>query len=517
MIAAAARPAADDAAALVQIRTESAGPVLLKATAPTASGAVRPAAQVGLAACELCTTVVNASCASRTHLPQYLIPGTMHAFEPRGAVSVRDRYQVGREIGRGAYGTVLAGRCLQSGRPVALKRVRLLLAAREHLHEEVAILREVRSPHVVALLNYIEEGVSMGCLVMELLPGGDLYSQVLARYGWAEPNDAQHDAGPAGYSERDVREILRMALSGLAAIHDHNVVHRDLKPENVLLLDRRGGLLDLRIADFGVARRLGPSRTVMTQAGTRGYMAPEVLSGEAHGQPVDIWSLGVILFTLLCGRLPFNHEDEAREEAAVRFGRWSFADPNWDEVSVEAKGVVRQFLSQDSHARPRAHEALDLPWLRPDTDATLAQASARWAASRPAARPAGHMARNASLPGSASLLQLRALEQRKHARVHEREDDVPPPVAGSLQQLQALEQERNPRLQVETPMSPCEDSGMAFALPAASAQVRRTPMSASPKVREHGKVSRSVSAANVHTETRVEATPTTGDAMARRV
>lgn len=150
-----------------------------------------------------------------------------------------------------------------------------------------------------------------------------------------------------GYSEDDVRQILRMALSGLAAIHDLHVVHRDLKPENVLLLDRRGGLLDLRIADFGLARRLGPLDAPLTAAaGTRGYMAPEVLSTLPYGFSADIWSVGVILYTLLCGLLPFWHEDQAVEEQCIREGLWSFADRNWDEVSIEAKDAVRQLLRQ---------------------------------------------------------------------------------------------------------------------------------------------------------------------------
>ena len=136
-------------------------------------------------------------------------------------------------------------------------------------------------------------------------------------------------------------------------IHDHHVIHRDLKPENVLLLDRRGGLLDLRIADFGEARRLRPGEKVNGRAGTRGYMAPEVLAEWEYAHAADVWSLGVILFTLLCGSLPFNHESEADEEAAVRAGHWSFADRNWEEVSDEAKEVVCQLLRQAPHQRPK--------------------------------------------------------------------------------------------------------------------------------------------------------------------
>ena len=84
---------------------------------------------------------------------------------------------------------------------------------------------------------------------------------------------------------------------------------RDHQPENVLLLDRRGGLLDLRIADFGAAVEVGPSGTVSTPAGTPGYMAPENLMELPYGAAADMWSLGVLLFTLLSGTSPFEAAD----------------------------------------------------------------------------------------------------------------------------------------------------------------------------------------------------------------
>ena len=205
---------------IVQVRLEdSTRSVLIDASPEDMTPANRL-----MAARELSTAIVNAFCAARADLPLYLCPGVMHAFEPRGLVTLRDRYSIGKEIGHGSFGKVYRGRCLQSGRTVAIKRVSLL-RVREQVQEEVAILREVRCPHVVSLLNYVEDAFSYGCLVMELLPGGDLYTQVLERYY------DQQRPGVDGYSERDVRDILRMALSGLAAIHDHNVVHRDLKPE----------------------------------------------------------------------------------------------------------------------------------------------------------------------------------------------------------------------------------------------------------------------------------------------
>lgn len=192
-------------------------------------------------------------------------------------------------------------------------------------------------------------------------------------------------------------------------------------------------MLDLRIADFGEARRLEPDGAITARAGTRGYMAPEVLAGLPYGLAADVWSLGVILFTLLCGRHPFACDDEADEEAAVRGGHLSFADPNWAEVSEAAKAVVRRFLSQAPQARPKAHEALVLPWVtsNPESDPTgvISAESTPTGVKRD-----GRLERNASLPGSSSLLELRSLGESKHVAPRyrgecDRVPCVPPPCA----------------------------------------------------------------------------------------
>ena len=157
--------------AIVQLRVDSHRFMLLDVVPADSTTDARRKAD------ELATAAVNASCAVRTLLPEYRLAGAVHAFEPVGAVSLRDRYNLGRELGRGTFGTVFHGRCLQSHRAVAVKRVSLLLS-REQVWQEVEILRAVRHPHVVRLLNYLEDGRSLGYLVMELLPGGNLYSQV---------------------------------------------------------------------------------------------------------------------------------------------------------------------------------------------------------------------------------------------------------------------------------------------------------------------------------------------------
>lgn len=167
---------------------------------------------------------------------------------------------------------------------------------------------------------------------------------------------------------------------------------RAAQPENVLLIDRRGGFPDLRIADFGCARRLGPNTTVSSRAGTLGYMAPEVVAAAPHGLPADLWSVGVILYTLLSGHMPFRQANHQLDESAVREGRWSFSHPNWDEVSFEGKDMVRRLLRNTPHARPTAHEALELEWMRSPT-------------------PDGASSPRGSLPGSSSLQHLSDLQQ----------------------------------------------------------------------------------------------------------
>ena len=126
-------------------------------------------------------------------------------------------------------------------------------------------------PTQVRLIGTFADARHTAYLVLELLPGGDLFAQVVARW---QPTDG---APAEGYTEEGVRALLRMALSALAFIHGRRVVHRDIKPENLLLLDRRGGLLDLRLCDFGAAQVL-PLPTGGA-AGGGGYFAPPTSPG----------------------------------------------------------------------------------------------------------------------------------------------------------------------------------------------------------------------------------------------
>ena len=297
------------------------------------------------------TEVVNAKLLLQTGNRAYAAPG-LHVFEPR-AVRFEERYCAGRVIGRGAFSTVHAATCLQSGREVAVKRVaklRLSPAETQRLQSEMEILRRCRHPHVVALLNHFETPATVH-LVMELLPGGDIFEQVIRRFRGEE----------RGYTEGDVAEIVRMALSAVAHLHALSIVHRDIKPENVLLCTG-GRHAELKLADFGCAQMLRPGETCAERVGTPGYMAPELLRGATYAFAVDVWSLGVLVFMLLSGTAPFDFGDPLEEERQVCAGVWSFAHRNWGAVSDAAKGVVSRMLCVEPARRASAAELLKCDW-----------------------------------------------------------------------------------------------------------------------------------------------------------
>ena len=320
------------------------------------------------------TALVNARLRFLTGLPAYdgsTASRTVHSFEPPEYVRFEERYAVSASaalLGEGAFGTVHRARCVQSGVDVAVKRVnrRQLDATQlERLAAEVEILRRARHPHVVGLLNHFESDVWTH-IVMELLPYGDIFDCIVRRFG------TDGSRGNESYTEDDVRSMMRQALEALDHLQRMQVVHRDIKPENVLLTD--AAATTLKLADFGMAVQLTPnSAYCLGRVGTRGYTSPEVLQDRPYSHPADLWSLGALLFALLSGTMPFGACDDPSEEVErVTAGFWTFAHATWDDVSEEAKGVVRTMLSVEPSARASAADLLRSRWL---TRATRREAS----------------------------------------------------------------------------------------------------------------------------------------------
>lgn len=170
------------------------------------------------------------------------------------------------------------------------------------------------------------------------------------------------------FTEKDAAETIRQVLDAVNYLHENNVVHRgmlcfsycfdranactDLKPENLLYLTRDPNS-SLVLADFGIAKMLdSKSEVLTTMAGSFGYAAPEVMLKKGHGKPVDMWSMGVITYTLLCGYSPFRSENLADLIEECKNGRVIFHERYWKEVSPEAKEFIKKLLEPDPNKRP---------------------------------------------------------------------------------------------------------------------------------------------------------------------
>merc|ERR1712141_37229 len=146
-----------------------------------------------------------------------------------------------------------------------------------------------------------------------------------------------------------------------AYMHDQGVVHRDLKPENLLYYSADPDS-KIMISDFGLSK-MEESGVMATACGTPGYVAPEVLAQKPYGKAVDVWSIGVISYILLCGYPPFYDENDANLFAQILKGEFEFDSPYWDDISEEAKDFIRSLMCVNVDHRLTCHTALEHCWI----------------------------------------------------------------------------------------------------------------------------------------------------------
>ncbi|KAF9916368.1 hypothetical protein BX616_003954 [Lobosporangium transversale] len=195
-------------------------------------------------------------------------------------------------------------------------------------------------------------------VVIEYAKGGELFDIVKKKGQFTEP---------------EARLVFQQILQGVKYLHDRGIVHRDLKLENILLMDKE--TLTVKISDFGLSTVTGEQSFLRTVCGTPSYVAPEVLRNEAYGKPVDMWSLGVVLYILLCGFPPFS-DDLAPPALRVQVleNLYTFPMPYWDEITDEAMELVEALLHEDTGKRLTVDAALAHIWMQlKDNEGTISQ------------------------------------------------------------------------------------------------------------------------------------------------
>ena len=182
---------------------------------------------------------------------------------------------------------------------------------------------------------------------MELVTGGELFDRIVEK---------------GSYSERDAAYVIMKITSAVKYLHDRGIVHRDLKPEN-LLYATESLESEIKLADFGLSTLVSEEDMLRTACGTPGYVAPEVLKNKGYTKAVDMWSIGVIMYILLCGFPPFYEENTAQLFEQIMAGRYDFPDPYWTNISPSAKELIQKLLVVDAEGRYTADQVLAHPWI----------------------------------------------------------------------------------------------------------------------------------------------------------
>jgi len=282
-----------------------------------------------------------------------------------------EEYTLGRQLGSGTFGTVYEAFNKKTGDKFAVKRTpkRFQMPGVlekyfvRRIRNEVDICNHLGRSLNVAYLYAAFESEQHIDLVMELCTGGELWDAIRAR--------------GCAYTERDAARLVREVIRTVAQCHAAGVLMRDVKPENFLFASTDSGA-PLKAIDFGISVFCEPGQEIDLRAGTPIYLAPDVLK-QKYSHPADMWSVGIIAYMLLTGRLPFSGEegDEVAELymskhvynnkdvfRAVLYADLDFSSPPWDVISTEARELVQSLLQREPSARPTAEEALASPWLR---------------------------------------------------------------------------------------------------------------------------------------------------------
>ncbi|XP_055392155.1 ribosomal protein S6 kinase alpha-2 isoform X2 [Bubalus kerabau] len=260
-----------------------------------------------------------------------------------------DGYEIKEDIGVGSYS--VCKRCVHKATDTEYA-VKIIDKSKRDPSEEIEILlRYGQHPNIITLKDVYDDGKFV-YLVTELMRGGELLDRILRqRY----------------FSEREASAVLCTITKTMDYLHSQGVVHRDLKPSNILYVDESGNPESIRICDFGFAKQLrAENGLLMTPCYTANFVAPEVLKRQGYDAACDIWSLGILLYTMLAGFTPFaNGPDDTPEDILARIssGKYALSGGNWDSISDAAKDVVSKMLHVDPHQRLTAVQVLKHPWI----------------------------------------------------------------------------------------------------------------------------------------------------------
>ena len=275
-----------------------------------------------------------------------------HIKKAIGYVKFSDLYEMKEVIGKGKFGVVNLGIHRKTGQQVAIKILNKenikTLEDKELVQIEIGILKLCHHPNIVRLLDHLEN-TDYIYIVTEFIEGGTL-GQYFKKKKF-------------NFSERQAMNIMSQLASGVKYLHQYGIVHRDLKPDNIMITQQNEyGVI--KIMDFGLSKIVSPHEKMVDGYGTLSYVAPEVLLRTPYNKEVDIWSMGVILFYMLSGRLPFRGSKEQEVAEKIVYEQLKFDEDDWETRTQKVQDLISCCLEKKAEDRIKINQFLNHPWFK---------------------------------------------------------------------------------------------------------------------------------------------------------
>jgi MAP/microtubule affinity-regulating kinase len=259
-----------------------------------------------------------------------------------------DEYIIGKQIGQGAYAVVRVGLHKPSNRKVAMKiykKYKLMDPNRcKSVKREIKLMEKINNQQIIKLYEVIDTSKYV-ILVMEYVSGGSLHGYLKSHLD-------------RRLTEGDAKRLFKQVVEGIRYCHNRSITHRDIKLENLLLDDEN----NIKIIDFGFSTCFPNDRKVKIFCGTPSYMAPEIVNKTEYcGPPADIWALGVLLFTMLCGSFPYRGSTDT--ELYAKISNAEYKIPSDVYLSSDATDLLAQLFSIAADKRPTAKDLLSHSWM----------------------------------------------------------------------------------------------------------------------------------------------------------
>ena len=272
--------------------------------------------------------------------------------EAIGYMKFSDYYELKEVIGKGKFGVVNLGIHKKTQQQVAVKIINKdsikTTEDKELVRIEIGILKLCHHPNVVRLLDHLENEDYI-FIVTEYIEGGTL-GQYFKKRNF-------------NFSERQASSIMSQIANGVKYLHKYGIVHRDLKPDNIMITQQNDfGII--KIMDFGLSKIVSTQEKMVDGYGTLSYVAPEVLLRTPYNKEVDIWSMGVILYYMLCGHLPFKGNKEVVIAEKIVNDDLEFDEDEWEVRSKKVRELITSCLKKEPEERITIDDFLNHPWFK---------------------------------------------------------------------------------------------------------------------------------------------------------